>query len=111
MPPCGYRDNAIDGMDHFLRDNLAYFIDLYEPQGLTPAAAMQLELREIGLIRSGSRGGSWSAATVEINNVFYKALAARSPQSWAEVATIGQDIIHQARLDLASLGQHTSSAA
>ena len=103
MPPCGYRPPAISGIDAFLRDNLRYFVDLYRPRGLTPQQAIDIEMAEIGLIRSGGRGGVWSASVVETNKVFYEQLSRLDPQGWDDVLVLGRRLIADASRDLSSL--------
>lgn len=103
MPPCGYRDEAISGIELFLSDNLAYFIELYRPKGISPNNAIAREMCEIDAISRGKRGGRWSAATVEVNRAFYIALAEQNPYDWEQVELLGRKLVQQARSDLASL--------
>ena len=110
MPPCGYRPDAIAGIEQFLSDNLAFFIDLYRAKGVTPLAAIKNEILEIKSIQNGSRGGVWSATTVGINLVFYEFLLKNNPDGWDAVALIGPELIRQARNDLMSLELKTASA-
>src|SRR5258708_1092625 len=103
MPPCGYRPTAVDGIKSFLTDNLRYFIELYRGRGLSIEQALAKENREIADIRGGRRGGEWSAAIVEINQLFYDRLADRSPATWQEVEEKGLNIIANAEVELNSL--------
>lgn len=111
MPPCGYRAEAISGIERFLTDNLEYFIELYRPKGMIPKDAMAREMLEINAISEGRRGGRWSAATVEVNRAFYKALAEQRPSDWEQVELVGRTLIQQARNDLSSLDHQHSAAA
>lgn len=110
MPPCGYRPPAINGMGQFLADNLAYFIELYRPQGLTPSQAMDREEREIAAIRAGARGGPWSASVVLANLEFYRQLRLRAPQSWDDVEREGATLIQSALAELGSLSHQPLAA-
>lgn len=109
MPPCGYRPPAISGIDAFLRDNLQYFVDLYRPRGLTPKQAIEVEMAEISRIRSGDRGGVWSASVVETNRVFYEQLSHLEPTGWDEVLLFGRRLVDEAARDLRSLTQTPST--
>lgn len=111
MPPCGYRGAAVDGLDAFLSDNLQYFIELYRGRGLTIAAALASEAKEIDLIRSGARGGPWSTRAVELNDQFYKLLADAQPQTWSDVERIGREIIAGAVTEFRSLLPGATSIA
>lgn len=111
MPPCGYRPPAVDGLQEFLGDNLAYFIELYRARGLSVEEALASEDEEISRIRSGARGGAWSARAVELNHLFYQQLAAAKPRSWADVERMGLAIIAAAKFELNSLLLPNSIAA
>ncbi len=103
MPPCGYRPPAILGVRQFLADNLAYFIELYQPRGLTPGEAIEIELAEIARIQEGQRGGPWSASVVPANAEFYKQLRTRNVADWGDVAREGNALIVAAERELHAL--------
>lgn len=111
MPPCGYRAEAISGIEQFLADNLRYFRELYRPRGLTPLEAIEVERKEIAAIRNGERGGSWAAAVVVINESFYDALAALAPREWSDVERAGRVLITEIVSELASLSHGGRHAA
>lgn len=103
MPPCGYRNPAIDGIAQFLLDNLEYFIELYTEKGMSIENAIATEFGEIARIRNGVRGGAWSAIVVEINERFYSLLLNEQPSNWEDVRRIGKNLVATATADLRSL--------
>jgi hypothetical protein len=111
MPPCGYRPEAISGLERFLADNLEYFRALYEPKGLSPLEAVEVERLEIAAIRSGRRGGPWATTTVMLNERFYNALAQRELSRWEDVMREGRLIIRDVALELGSLSHDGAVAA
>ena len=111
MPPCGYRSEAISGLERFLTDNLEYFLTLYEPKGLSPAQAIEVERLEIATIRSGQRGGPWASTTVLLNERFYNALAQRKLLDWEDVLLEGRLIIRDVVMELGSLSHDGTAAA
>jgi hypothetical protein len=90
-------------MRTFLGDNLDYFCELYEPQGLTPLEAIGMERREIARIKAGDRGGPWARTVVPVNALFYDELARAAPATWSMVRQVGREIIGAADADLDSL--------
>jgi hypothetical protein len=97
-------------MRTFLGDNLDYFCELYEPQGLSPREAIEIERGEIARIKAGDRGGPWARTVVLVNALFYDELARAAPRNWGMVRQMGREIISAADADLDSLTARLAEA-